>query len=92
MMFISHTQTLPVGCIGPILIRVSYKEGTGCREEESKRRGKKCLPDNLHMQLCISRGEEKGERATGGAGQRIEEQMHCGGRGGGPTAIVHVLP
>lgn len=62
----------------------------GCREEEGR---KKCLPDNLHVQLCISGRRRRGERAAGGAGQRIEEQMHCGGRGGGgPTAIVHVLP
>lgn len=74
----------------------------GGREERGET--KKCLADNLRVQLCIRgvwgwRGvrqeeeeEEKGERAAGGAGQRKEEQMHCGGRGGGgPTAIVHVL-
>lgn len=70
--------------------------------EGGKGEDKKCLADNLRVQLCIRgewgwRGvrqeeEEKGERAAGGAGQRKEEQMHCGGRGGGgPTAIVHVL-
>lgn len=62
---------------------------TGRRKEE-----KKCLPDNLYVQLCISGGRKRrrrGERAAGGAGQRREEQMHCRGRGGGPTAIVHVL-
>lgn len=65
----------------------------GWREEEGRQ---KCLPDNLHVQLCIrgeGGGREKRERVAGGAGQRKEEQMHCGGRGGGggPTAIVHVL-
>lgn len=37
------------------------------------------------------REQKEGERVAGGAGQRKEEQMRCGGRGGGPKAIVHVL-
>lgn len=92
MIFISaHAST---HCIRPILICVSYKEEMGWVEEGRQ----KCLPDNLHVQLCIG-GREWGEeeraagRLAGCAGQRKEEQMHCGGRrgGGGPTAIVHVL-
>lgn len=62
------------------------------------RKKKKCLPDNLYVQLCIrlvwgggGGGRREGRLAVLGRG---EEQMYCWGRrrGGGPTAIVHVLP
>lgn len=50
----------------------------------------KCIPDKHHVQLFIP-GSRRGGEGAGGAGQRKEEQMRCGGRGGGPKAIVHVL-
>lgn len=52
--------------------------------------GETGFPEQPGVQLSIP-GSRRGERVAGGAGHRKEEQMRCGGRGGGPRAIVHVL-